>query len=78
MNHNKYKLGSIASTYNQKLESFNIKSVSYIMFHPDTTQFEEIIDLIKRVTLLADRIEYHHIGKDSDEEMGTFKEDIID
>lgn len=61
---NKIGFGKICLVDNEKIKSYDLSIEADILFHPDTTQFEEVLDLVERTVVSADNLEKKLLGKD--------------
>jgi hypothetical protein len=66
--------GKICAVDDIKLDTYNLTVEADILFHPDTTQLEEVADLIMRTTRCADHMERALLSVDRT--MRYFRDDL--
>jgi hypothetical protein len=66
--------GKICAVDDTKLNRYNLTVETDILFHPDTTQLEEVADLIARTTRCADHMEKALLSVDKP--MSHFRDDL--
>ena len=64
----KVNFGKICSVDDDKFASYDLSIESDILFHPSSTQFEEVLDLLERTLVSADNLENILLGIDKPSE----------
>ncbi len=62
--HTKAGFGKLCATQGSLAKSFHLSIQADILFHPATTQPQEVIDLVERTTCTADRLERELLDSD--------------
>ena len=66
--------GKVCAVRNFKNETYNLTVEADLLFHPETTQRQELFDLVAKTTICADRLEQMLLNKD--EPIQTFILDL--
>lgn len=67
--------GKVCAVKNTKLNTYNLTVEADLLFHPNTTQLPEVLDLINRTCHCADHMEKVLLRRD--QEMKDFREDLF-
>jgi hypothetical protein len=67
--------GKICAVGDARRGTYNLTIEADILFHGDTTQRQEVVDLVSRTTHCADRLEFALLQRD--EPMDTFRLDLM-
>lgn len=73
----KLGFGKICAIDDVKLNTYDLTAEADILFHPMTTQPDEVVDLVTRTTRCADYMEYALL-QGRDEPMDTFREELVE
>lgn len=73
----KLGFGKICAIDDVKLNTYDLTAEADILFHPMTTQPDEVLDLVTRTTRCADYME-HALLQGRDEPMDTFREELVE
>jgi superfamily II DNA or RNA helicase len=74
--HQQIHIGRICAISDAKKRTYDLTIELDMLFHPDTTQLEEVADLVERTASSADRIEQTLLG--IDQPMDKFRIDLLE
>lgn len=66
----------ICAAEDARTRTYNLTVEDDVLFHPYTTQIAEVLDLVSRVAVYADRLERALL--DTDQQLAEFREDLIE